>query len=143
MLKLSAAGLAELKQYEGCRRDAYQCEAGKWTIGYGDTSNVTPGMRISLEECDERLTKRLAEFEAAVHKAVKRPMTQGQFDAFVSLAFNIGSAGFAGSTLVRFFNAGDDAEAARQFGRWVHVKKVVSPNLVKRRFSEIVRYFQR
>lgn len=141
-MKISAAGLEELKRYEGCRREAYQCEAGVWTIGYGDTSNVKPGQRITMAECEERLSRRVAEFEAAVERAVTRPMTQGQFDAFVSLAFNIGAAGFAGSTLVKTFNAGDVAGAALELGRWVHVKKVVSPNLVRRRFSELVRYFQ-
>jgi len=142
-MQMSAEGLAELKAYEGCRRNAYQCEAGVWTIGYGDTSNVKEGMQISAAECDERLIRRVAEFEAAVMRSIKRPMTQGQFDAFVSLAFNIGTGGFTGSTLVKRFNGGEDAQAAREFGKWVLVKKVVSPNLVRRRVSEIVRYFQR
>jgi lysozyme len=138
---LSAEGLAELRRYEGCRRDAYQDEGGVWTIGYGDTHHVVAGMQISQKECDDRLTQRVRQFEIAVESAVTRPMTQGQFDAFVSLCYNIGGEAFRGSTLVSMFNSGDTAECARQFGRWIHVKKVVSPNLVKRRFSELVRFF--
>lgn len=139
---MSDAGLAELKRFEGCRRDAYQCEAGVWTIGYGDTVGVKPGMQISQEECESRLKSRLREFEAAVDAAITRPMTQGQLDAFVCLAYNIGLGAFTSSTLVDLFNDGDIAGAAREFGRWVHVKKVVSPNLVQRRVCELVRYFQ-
>jgi lysozyme len=142
LVKLSAEGLTELKRYESCRLDAYTDEGGVWTIGYGDTGiDVHQGLTITQVNCDERLARRLLQFETAVQHAVKRPMKQGQFDAFVSLAYNIGIAAFSGSTMLAFFNQSDEAEAARQFGRWIHVNKVVSPNLVKRRFSEVVRFF--
>ena len=114
-----------------------------WTIGYGDTGpDVIKGLTLTLAECEARLAKRLLDFENAVHAAVKVAMTQGQFDAFVSLCYNIGTSGFSGSHLVSAFNRGDAADAARQFGRWIHVRKVISPNLVRRRFGEVVRFFQ-
>lgn len=141
-MPMSDAGLAELKHYEGCRCEAYKCEAGVWTIGYGDTIGVTMGMRITQSEADMRLKARLREFEAGVDAAITRSMTQGQLDAFVCLAYNIGVAAFRSSTMVDYFNAGDIAGAGREFGRWIHVRKIISPNLVKRRFSELVRYFQ-
>lgn len=121
MLKVSPGGVLSLKEAEGCRLDAYQDEAGVWTIGYGDTANVTPGDRITVEEAETRFVRRVQEFERAVVAAVKRPMSQGNFDALVSLCYNIGIGQFSGSELVRLFNAGDDEGAARQFGRWIHV----------------------
>jgi lysozyme len=121
MMKISPGGVLALKQSEGCRLDAYQDEAGVWTIGYGDTGAVKPGDRITVEEAESRFVRRVQEFERAVLGAVKRPVSQGQFDALVSLCYNIGIGQFTGSELVRLFNADDLEAAARQFGRWIHV----------------------
>ena len=121
-MKMSGGGLLALKQSEGCRLDAYQDEAGVWTIGYGDTHQVKPGDRITLEEAEGLLLLRVDQFERAVRAAVKRPMTQGQFDALTSLCYNIGSAAFSASELVKQFNADEVENAARQFARWIHVK---------------------
>ena len=121
-MKMSGGGLLALKQSEGCRLDAYQDEAGVWTIGYGDTHQVKPGDRITLEEAEGLLLLRVDQFERAVRAAVKRPMTQGQFDALTSLCYNIGSAAFSASELVKQFNADEIENAARQFARWIHVK---------------------
>jgi len=120
--KLSSSGVLFLKQQEGCRLDAYQDKGGVWTIGYGDTYDVQPGDRITMDEAERRFLARVAEFETAVLSAVKRPMTQGQFDSLVSLTYNIGGRGFAESQLCELFNAADLEGAARQFGRWIYVK---------------------
>lgn len=113
-----------LKELEGCRLDAYQDKAGVWTIGYGHTASVAPGDRITLDRAEELFRSDLASFERAVSTLVRRPMSQSHFDALVCLAFNIGVGpkGFAGSTLLRLFNAGDVRGAAEQFGRWIHVR---------------------
>ena len=118
--QVSKEGLAAIKREEGCRLDAYQCSAGRWTIGYGDTHRVKPGDRITMEEADRRFAERISEFERGVGLALKRPTTQGQFDALVSLAYNIGVPALSSSQLMQLFNAGELVLAAREFARWVH-----------------------
>ncbi len=91
------------------------------TIGYGETGkHVVPGLRLTNEqEADARLRARLAkEFEPAVRRHVKVTLAQHQFDALVSLSFNIGAGAFHRSTLLRKLNAGDVAGAAEQFHVW-------------------------
>ncbi|MBP1133707.1 GH24 family phage-related lysozyme (muramidase), partial [Serratia sp. PL17] len=78
----------------------------------------------------------LAVYELTVNSAIKRPMTQNQFDAMVSLAFNVGGSNFAQSTLVKEFNIGDVQGAADQFPRWKFSGGKVMPGLVKRRAAE-------
>lgn len=139
--RFSENGLALLKQFEGCVLTAYRDEGGKLTIGYGDTANVREGLKISQTEAEERLRARLErEFVPAVVKALKVPVSQNAFDALVSLAYNIGVGAIASSTLIRHLNAGKRTEAALEFGKWVNVNKVISPNLVRRRFRELVHF---
>lgn len=132
----SEPGRATLIQREGCRLTAYQDSVGVWTIGIGHTGRATlprvfPGMSITQAEAEAMLATDLQPFEAAVNKAVARPVTQNQFDAMVSLAFNIGSGGFTGSTVVHKLNAGDPAGAADAFLMWMR-----PPELKQRRIAE-------
>lgn len=81
--------------------------------------DVVQGKRITQEEADARLARRLAdEFEPAVRRMVKVPLSPCQFDALVSWAYNVGVGAAGGSTLVRLLNAGDMAGAAAEFMRW-------------------------
>lgn len=121
-MRVSDDLLRKLKELEGCRLDAYQDKAGVWTIGYGHTKGVNPGDRITLEASETLLRGDVDFFAPSVVKLVRRPMTQGQFDALVCLAFNIGEGGLAHSKLLALFNAGDVRGAAEQFGRWIHIK---------------------
>jgi lysozyme len=96
----SAAGRAALVAREGCRLSAYRDSAGVPTIGVGHTGRAGPppvalGMTITRNEAEAIFAADLAPFEAAVLRAVAAPLTQNQFDALVSLAFNIGTRGFA------------------------------------------------
>ena len=140
MMKTSQAGRQAIIQREGVRLKAYIDSVGVWTIGVGHTGRasppkVVPGMTITLQEADEILSRDLAPFENAVNRAVHRPMTQNEFDAFVSLAFNIGANGFAGASAVKQFNAGNTGEAARDFLLWDH------PNaLLGRRKAEMAQF---
>jgi lysozyme len=93
-------------------------------------------MTITQAQADAVFEADLAPFEAAVNKAVTRPMTQNQFDACVSLAFNIGAAGFATSTVVRKLNAGDTAGAADAFRLWNKAGGQILQGLVNRREAE-------
>lgn len=92
--KIGQAGLALIKQFEGCRLAAYQCSAGVWTIGYGHTAGVYKGMKISQAQADEYLKQDVAKFEKYINNPSYVPFTdklnQNQFDALVSFAFNLG-----------------------------------------------------
>lgn len=122
-MKTSKAGLDLIKRWEGCRLKAYQDSVGVWTIGWGLTSAagiipVTAGLTITQRQADDYLVQALAKYEAGVTRAITRQPTQSQFDALVSLCYNIGPGAFAGSTVVRRFNAGDIKGAADAFLMW-------------------------
>jgi len=117
---ISSNGIAVIKHYEGCRLLAYKDPGGVWTIGWGHTGpDVVPGMVITQNQADQWLQIRLStEFVPGVLAAITEPVNQHQFDACVSLSYNIGVSAFAGSTLVRLLNAGEVAGAANEFPRW-------------------------
>lgn len=140
-MKTSPAGRKAIAQREGVRLKAYRCSAGVLTIGAGHTSmagapRVTEGMTITRAECDEILSRDLAKFESAVLRAVKVRLSQNEFDALVSLAFNIGGSAFAKSSAVRKLNAGDRLGAANALLAWNKVGRNVAPGLVTRRQAE-------
>lgn len=137
--KIGQRGLALIKQFEGCKLQAYPDPAtgGKpWTIGYGHTKGVKPSDQITQAQAEAFLSEDLAVFELTVNSAIKCLMTQNQFDAMVSLAFNIGGGNFAQSTLVKKFNAGDVQGAADQFPRWKFANGNEMLGLIKRRAAE-------
>lgn len=132
---IGAGGLKLIKYFEGLRLEAYKDPVGVLTIGYGDTTNVSPGMVITEAEAERRLRTRLnREFVPGVLSALTRDATQGELDAMVSLAYNVGIEAFQRSTLVRKFNAGEDA--ADQFERWIHAGGKPLLGLKRRRLAE-------
>ena len=140
-MKISRSGIDLITRWEGCKLTAYLDGGGVWTIGYGHTSaagapEVQRGLKISLQDAKDIFVRDVVKYEAAVDKAINRPMTQGQFDAMVSLCYNIGPGAFAGSTLVRKFNAGDIAGAKRAFGSWIKDNGKVVKGLQNRRADE-------
>lgn len=150
-MNLSQEGLDHIKQWEGTNiidgmHHAYQDQAGVWTIGYGHTVSAGPpvvehDLVVTHEEAEDILLRDVSGFERAVSQAVKKPMTQNQYDAFVSFCFNIGGPAFRSSTALRRFNAGDiegTAEAMTWFNKvTINGEKVVSKGLVRRRASEV------
>jgi len=143
-MRTSASGRQAIARHEGNKLKAYPDPATggePWTIGVGHTSSagppkVTKGMTITAAESDAILTRDLATFEASVSRAVKVPVTQNQFDALVSLAFNIGGKAFAKSTLVKKLNAGDVTGAANAFLSWNKAAGKVMKGLTTRREAE-------
>lgn len=93
--KIGQAGLALIKQFEGCRLTAYKCAAGVLTIGYGHTAGVYSGMTITQAQADAYLLEDVAKFEKYVNNLAYVPvmdkLNQNQFDALVSFAFNLGA----------------------------------------------------
>jgi lysozyme len=137
-MKTSDAGVAAIRAFEGCVLEAYQDTGGVWTIGVGHTGpDVIKGLKWRQTQADAMLAQDLARFEVAVDAAVHLALSQGQFDALVSLAFNIGARAFSESTLVRKLNAGDVAGAGAQFIAWHKDNGVVSKVLLSRRAAEL------
>ena len=136
MMQISERGLALIKEFEGLYLKAYRCPAGVPTIGYGHTAGVAMGQTITEQQADEYLRRDVRQFERAVERLVKVPLTQGKFDALVSFAFNLGAGALQSSTLLRLLNSGDYAGAAAQFGRWTKAGGRVLPGLVRRREAE-------
>lgn len=131
------AGVALVREFEGCRLDAYRCPAGIPTIGYGATGpDIRMGMKWTQEEADERLAEDLARFAEGVERLVLVDLTDNQFAALVSFAYNVGLGALAGSTLLRKLNADDFQGAADQFARWNKGGGRVLPGLVRRRAAE-------
>lgn len=140
-MKISRVGIDLIKRWEGCRLKAYRCSAGVLTIGYGHTSaagapKVVEGMVITQQTADDILVHDLVKYEAAVQKALTRSPNQHQFDACVSLCFNIGPGAFAKSSVARRFNDGNVQGAADAFLFWNKAAGRVLPGLEKRRADE-------
>lgn len=96
-MKISDNGIKLIKEFEGCRLEAYKCPAGVWTIGYGHTGKVNgksicSGMKITASKAVALLKADLVTFEKAVSncKALTFNPNQNQFDALVSFAYNCG-----------------------------------------------------
>jgi lysozyme len=145
-MNTSDFGRKMIAAFEGVRLETYRCPAGVLTIGIGVTgSEARPGRRITREEAFRMFRQFLAtEYEPGVRKLLKREPTQGQFDAMVSLAFNIGLGAFARSSVLKFFNRREDEQAAGAFALWnkakVAGKRQALPGLTRRRSSEALAY---
>lgn len=137
----SPAGRAFIAREEGGHQlTAYRCQAGVLTIGVGHTgSGVHAGQTITREQSETLFKLDLARFEATVAAAAAgRALHQHEFDALVSLAFNIGAAAFGKSSLVRELRAGHWYEAQRQFTVWNRAGGVFSHGLLARRTRELI-----
>ena len=137
-MKTSSEGVAAIRGYEGCLLKAYRDVSGVWTIGVGHTGpEVHDGLVWTQAQADAQLAADLKHFEDVVSVAVKAPLAQGQFDALVSLCFNIGAVAFAGSTLVKKLNAGDTRGAGLQFVSWNKAGGQFNGALLARRACEL------
>lgn len=140
-MRISDKGISLIKQFEGLRLTAYQDSVGVWTIGYGWTQPVNgkpihAGMTIKEETAERLLRTGLVGYESDVSKLVKVKLTQGQFDALVSFAYNLGARALSTSTLLKKLNTGDYAGAAGEFPRWNQAGGKALPGLTRRREAE-------
>lgn len=154
-MKTSPIGLDIIKTFESCKLTAYpdpKTGGAPFTVGWGATGpGIGPGTVWTQAQADARLAADVAEREAMVSAAVTVPLTQGQFDAMVSIVFNVGPGGGwkdgiirlkngQPSTLLRLLNAGDYAGCADQFMRWVSPGSNVENGLRRRRTVERQRF---
>lgn len=132
-LHTSVEGLKLIADYEGCRLQPYQCSAGVWTDGIGNTSGVIPGKTITERQAAEGLISNVLRVERVLERCVKQQPPQKVYDAVVSFAFNVGTGNACSSTLVKLLNQRRWADACRQLPRWVYVKGVFNQGLDNRR----------
>lgn len=134
-----------IKQFEGLRLEAYKCPAGRWTIGWGHTANVSPGDRITAVYADELLRLDVKALEArivALADGAGVGLTGTQRAALISFAFNVGFGALSRSTLWRKIAANpSDPTIAAEFARWNRAGGRVMPGLVVRRAAEANVYF--
>lgn len=133
---INQAGIKLITAFEGCELKSYQDAVDVWTIGYGHTKGVRPGMTITQAQAEQLLQEDLEEFEAAVEDAVSIDLNSNQFAALVSFCFNLGAGSLFDSTLLRVLNAGDVHAAANEFPRWNKAGKQVLLGLTRRRLAE-------
>ena len=151
--QLNEAGIALLKQWEGCVLFAYddanghkvqpgEAIHGTLTIGYGHTgADVFPGQTWTEQQAEQNLRTEAAAVAAKIAPLIKTKLSDNKFSAFVCFAFNIGTAGFAGSSALSFANAGNLAGVPQRMALWINTtidgQHVVSPGLKNRRAAEI------
>ena len=144
-MKISYIGLDLIKSYETLQLTAYRAlKTEKYlTIGYGHTGvDVKPGDCISKYGAEQLLKNDVSECEAAVRR-LHVARTQGQFDALVSFALNVGIGRLSGSTLLKVIREGGSKSAiTREFKRWVYAGGKRLRGLEKRREWEARRFFE-
>jgi lysozyme len=139
-ISLSATALVAIALHEGYREDAYLPLAGDIpTIGFGTTSGVKLGDRTSPEKALQVALRDIQKFEGALKQCVKVPLSQGEYDAYISLSYNIGSGSFCRSTLVKKLNGQDYEGACKEILRWDQFKGQRLPGLTKRRQEEYIK----
>ena len=140
-MKTSPKGIALIKEFEGLRLKAYKCPGGVWTIGYGHTAGVKPGIVITKAQAEEYLKADLIAFERYLN-GLGLALNQNQFDALVSFIYNVGTGNFSSSTLLRKIRVNpQDNSIMDEFLRWVYSKGRVLPGLQRRRLAEMKLYF--
>jgi lysozyme len=130
-----------IKRAEGFRARAYRDATGILTIGYGHTSmagppRVTEGAMLSQAAAETILAADIERFSDGLRPLIKRRLTDSQFSALVSFAYNVGLANVARSSVLAAVNAGDFDAVPRRLALWVKAGGRTLPGLVKRRAEE-------
>lgn len=143
-MTLDETGIEFICVSEGFSAREYLCEAGAKTIGFGHLvrANEDFSAGISREAAKALLLSDLQFYEACVNQNVRVAVTQSQYNALVSLCYNIGTKAFGTSTLVKELNSGHVRKAADEFLRWKFVKQQESAGLLRRRQREREMFLQ-
>lgn len=147
-MKLNPSGIRLIKEFESLSLKAYRDQGGIWTIGYGHTGDVEPGLEITREQAEQWFKEDVEFVEENIAALVKVPLTANQHAALVSFIYNVGlgnpgiKAGFQylvsgnPSTMLRLLNEGKYDSVASEFSKWIHVGGIVSNGLIRRRKAE-------
>ena len=125
-----------VKQFEGRELKVYRCSANRLTIGYGHTKGVQEGDEISPAEAEQLLVEDLTAISDDLNRLVNVGVTEGQYIALLSLAFNVGASAVKKSTLLFHLNHKRYDEAAEEFDKWIYAGGKVSEGLKRRRAAE-------
>jgi lysozyme len=135
-MRVSSACLEIIKKNENLSLEPYRCPAGKLTIGYCHTANVSEDDVITIDDADGLLIEDLRNIEKIINRYVYARIKQNHFDALASFIFNVGVGNFRKSALLKKLNSGDFNGASLEFLRWVHVKDSKFNGRVRRRQDE-------
>jgi len=133
---LNDRGLEIVKEFEGCMLSAYRCPAGVWTIGYGHTEGVKPGMVITKAQAEKLLISDLEEYAQAVKRNLMVILNSNQFSALVSFCYNVGEGNLRKSTLLKRVNNEEYESAADEFLKWNKANGRILEGLTRRRKAE-------
>ena len=136
VLAVSATCLVGIATHEGYRSETYKDTVGIPTIGFGETAGVKMGDATTPERALVQLLESTEKHADTIRQCIKVPLYQHEFDAYISLAYNIGTGAFCRSTLVKKLNTKDYAGACEEIKRWNKAGGKVLPGLVKRREAE-------
>jgi lysozyme len=138
--QLSRNGVELIKRFEGYRRVSARLADGGWTIGYGHTKSARQGAEVSEADAEALLIYDLITVQAQVNALVFTPLTQNQYDALVSFAFNVGESAFRTSAVLRRINEGNLLHAAYALEMWRKAdfegERIVIDALIRRRAAE-------
>ena len=138
--RVSRPGLELIKSFEGFRRRSARLPGGRYVVGHGHIRSARQGVEVSEADAEALLRYDLLPIEAAVNEWAFAPLTQNQFDALVSFAFNIGVQTFRRSDALRHINEGAYLQAAAALEMWRRAELdgegVIVDALVRRRAAE-------
>ena len=134
--QINAAGLKLIKQQEGLRLTTYLDVGGLSSVGYGHRTSLPVGTSITLDQANEWLRKDLISVEGAIEGRVNVKLTDNQFAALVSFAYNVGIGSFWTSILLAKLNQSEYDAVTSEFFKWIHVHGVISSGLLARRYAE-------
>lgn len=134
--KTNQAAVNLIRSFEGCRLKAYEDQGGKLTIGYGHTNGVQADDTITQQTAEKLLEEDIQEIGDTLDELITRPVSDNQYGAVLSFAFNLGTGTLQRSSLLSKLNDGDFNGAADEFLKWMHVKGISNLGLLRRRTAE-------
>lgn len=146
-MKLSIEGLDLIKSHEGCKLNAYLCPAGIATIGYGNTfypdgTKVKIGDKITQQEANDLFLLIVDKFAVKVSIMFNPNLSDNQFSALVSFAYNVGTGALTNSTLrKKVLKNPLDTSIRDEFMKWNKAGGKVLNGLISRRKDEANLYF--
>ncbi len=147
-MEVNKAGKDLIKRFEGCKLKAYKCPAGLWTISWGltfypDGTKVKEGDVITQQQAEDYFNAIVDDFAKKVDALIKSNVSENNFSALVSFAYNVGMGNFQRSTLLRKVNANPkDKTILAEFKKWTRANGEVLKGLVRRRDAEAKLYEQ-